>query len=245
MELSVSVPRFFVDRLPEAGAQASLPVLETAHARARRLSPGDEVLLFDRAGRGARARIARVSRSGVDLSVEQWLEEEGSGPGLTLLVAGVRLERLAWIAEKATELGAERLILVRAERSQAFRATENASRRLERVAVAAAKQSGTSRPVLIEGPLPVQEALRSQTATHRLFLDPGGAAFPPALEAGEAALAVGPEGGWTPREIELARGLGWVVTALPAGRLRTETAALAGLTLLRAALWGKASSTSV
>ncbi len=222
-----------------------LPASETAHARARRLSPGDEVLLFDGTGRGASARVVRAPRAGVELCVGRWLDGEGAGPALTILVAGVRTERLAWIAEKATELGATRLLLVRAERSQAFRATEAVRRRLERVAIAAAKQSGTMRAVRIEGPFSLQESLRTQTAAHRLFLDPAGGGFPATLEPGAAALAVGPEGGWTPREVASARRLGWAVTALPAGRLRTETAALAGLTLLRAALSGNAASTTV
>jgi 16S rRNA (uracil1498-N3)-methyltransferase len=47
---------------------------------------------------------------------------------------------------------------------------------------------------------------------------------------------VGPEGGWTEKEREKARGSGWSICSLPAGKLRAETAAIAGLALVRAAL---------
>ncbi|HYN21050.1 MAG TPA: 16S rRNA (uracil(1498)-N(3))-methyltransferase, partial [Thermoanaerobaculia bacterium] len=69
----------------------------------------------------------------------------------------------------------------------------------------------------------------------RLFLDLDGAAFPLSLPSSAAALLVGPEGGWAPEEREAAHVAGWQSVALPAGKLRTETAAIAGLILLLAA----------
>jgi len=148
----------------------------------------------------------------------------------------VRAERLSWIAEKATELGAARLVLVRSERTQAFRASEALRARLERVAREAAKQCGAPRWPEVAGPLAFAEALAAERAPHRFLLDPEGDPLPAAITAADAALAVGPEGGWTAAESETARRLGWSPSALPAGRLRTETAAVAGLALLRAAL---------
>jgi 16S rRNA (uracil1498-N3)-methyltransferase len=194
-------------------------------------------VLFDGSGREAAGRVVGVSRSGVEVVVDRLLEEVAAGSAIVLYVAAVRAERLAWIAEKATELGAERLVLVRAERTQAFRAPEALTRRLERVALAAAKQCGSPRGLRIEGPLPFSEALPPEAARHRLILDPEGERFPTGLAPGGAALAIGPEGGWTSREVAWARDHGWALAGLPAGRLRTETAAVAGLTLLRAALW--------
>jgi 16S rRNA (uracil1498-N3)-methyltransferase len=155
---------------------------------------------------------------------------------LTLYVAGVRPDRLAWIAEKATELAVSRIVLLRAQRTQAFRAGEDLRDRLERVARAAAKQCGAARWPAIAGPLPASEALAPETAAHRLLLDPEGGPFPRTLEDGALALAVGPEGGWTAAEIRSAQACGWTATSLPAGPLRTETAAVAGLVLARAAL---------
>ena len=236
MELPVPVARLFVERLPAEGESRRLSAAESAHARARRLSAEDPVVLFDGAGGEAAGRILRVSRAGIEVVAERLLEPRVAGPAMTLYVAAVRADRLSWIAEKATELGAARLVLVRAERTQAFRAPEALARRLERVALSAAKQCGAPRGPRIDGPLPFSEALSLEQARHRILLDPGGEAFPSRLSHGGAALAIGPEGGWTSGEVTTARDLGWTIAGLPAGRLRTETAAIAGLVLLRAAL---------
>lgn len=233
----MSLSRLFVERLPAAGQTLRLCAAEGSHARARRLSSGDPVVLFDGSGREALARVAGRSQRGVEVTAERILEPAEAGPSVSVYVAGVRPERLSWIAEKATELGAARLVLLRAERTQAFRAADALRARLERVARAAAKQCGAPRWPEITGPLALSDALGAEPAPHRFLLSPEGEPFPPVLAAASAALAVGPEGGWTPAEAETAWRLGWSPISIPAGRLRTETAAIAGLVLLRSALW--------
>ncbi len=232
----MSDARFFVERLPAPGDEFRITGREAAHARARRLSAGDRVRLFDGSGREVLARIVRLERAEISAVVERLLEPAGAGPELSLLVAGARPERLSWIAEKATELGVDTLTILRTVRTQSFRASEATRARLERVARAAARQCGAARWPRILGPLPAAEALAREPSAHRLLLDPEGEPFPERLADGAAALAVGPEGGWTPAEWESARRLGWTLTAIPAGRLRAETAVVAGLALLRAAL---------
>lgn len=247
MELPVPVARFFVERLPARGETLRLSAAESSHARARRLAAEDPVVLFDGSGGEAAGRIVRMSRAGIEVVAERFLDSAVGRSAIVLYVAAVRAERLSWISEKATELGAARLVLVQAERTQAFRAPEALARRLERVALAAAKQCGAPRILRVDGPLPLFEALASETARHRILLDPEGERFPSRLSDGGAALAVGPEGGWSNREIDRARELDWTITALPSGRLRTETAAVAGLALLCAALpeFREARTTSV
>ncbi len=218
------------------GESLRLSAAESAHARARRLGTGDPVVLFDGSGQEALARVSGRSRGQFEVVALRAPETGLVAPSLTLYVAGVRPDRLAWIAEKATELAASRIVLLRAERTQAFRAGEDLRDRLERVARAAAKQCGAARCPSIAGPLSTSEALAQETAAHRLLLDREGGPFPRALAAGALALAVGPEGGWTAAEIRAAQSSGWTPTSLPAGPLRTETAAVAGLVLARAAL---------
>ncbi|MFY9550208.1 MAG: RsmE family RNA methyltransferase, partial [Thermoanaerobaculia bacterium] len=139
-------------------------------------------------------------------------------------------------AEKATELGASAIALIRSERTQRFRAQEAARAHLERIVREAAKQTEAVRWPAIEGPLAFADALKTETARHRLLLDPGGGAFPDALAPGAASLLVGPEGGWTEEERGAALAAGWRAASLPAGKLRAETAAVAALVLARAAL---------
>jgi 16S rRNA (uracil1498-N3)-methyltransferase len=237
LELSLPDPRIFVERLPARGESFRISGGELRHARARRIAAGDPVRLFDGSGREAAARVLRLSATAAEAVVEEIFETAG-GPEaeLTLLTAGVRAERLSWIVEKATELGVARVVLLRTERTQSFRASESLRGRLERVARAAAKQGGAGRWPPVEGPVPALEALAEERAAHRLLLDPEGEPFPGSLAAGSAAMAVGPEGGWARAELDAALRRGWTVSALPAGRLRAETAAVAGIVLLRAAL---------
>ena len=156
------------------------------------------------------------------------------GP-LHLLVAAVRSERLSWIAEKATELGVARLTLVSSARTQSFRASGSAAQRLERIVREAAKQCDRSDWPRIAGPVAFADAIRGERGT-RLVLDPGGEPFPATLPEGPTALLVGPEGGWTEGELGRAIAEGWATVSLAAGKLRAETAAVAAVTLARAAL---------
>ena len=157
-------------------------------------------------------------------------------PPIHLLVAAVRAERLAWIAEKATELGAARLTLVESERTQSHRASAVSLPRLERVVREAAKQSERARWPTLHGPRPFLVAIGEETAARRLLLDSRGESFPGELGTGSVALLVGPEGGWSGSEQSAARASGWTMASLAAGKLRSETAAVAALILARTAL---------
>jgi 16S rRNA (uracil1498-N3)-methyltransferase len=225
-----------VPSLPAAGTVARLDGDEIRHARARRLRAGDAVVLVDGSGREAAAVVTRVARDGVEVRVESVVLSAADHLGpIHLLVAAVRPDRLAWIAEKATELGVARLTLVSSARAQAFRASGSAAARLERVVREAAKQCDRSDWPRIEGPIPFADAVRRERAT-RFVLDPGGEPFPAKLPAGPTALLVGPEGGWTEDELGAAIAEGWAAVSLAAGKLRAETAAVAALTLARTAL---------
>ena len=233
--MPVPGPRLIVERLPACGEIARVAGDEAAHARARRLSPGEAVVLIDGSGREAVGRVVRIGRAGCEVRVESVSESApDAGPALHLLVAAVRVERLCWIAEKAAELGASRLTVVTTERTQSFRARDGLLPRLERIVRESAKLAHASRFTAVAGPVPFAEALATD-AQVRLLLDPAGGAFPARLPAGPAALLVGPEGGFTDAERDAARESEWLTVALPAGVVRAETAAIAAMVLARAA----------
>jgi 16S rRNA (uracil1498-N3)-methyltransferase len=236
VDLSVSGARLIVERLPESGQRLRIGGEEAAHARARRLAAGDPVVLVDGGGAEAYGRIERIGRGTFDVLVEAvHAAPENPTPPIHLLVAAVRAERLAWVAEKATELGVARLTILQSERTQRFRAREAVVPRLERVVREAAKQAECARWPSIAGPLSFAEAIRREHSRHRLLLDPRGESFPLRLEPGSAALLVGPEGGWSDAEQAEALGAGWTATSLAAGKLRAETAAIGALVLALAA----------
>ena len=237
MELPVSGPRIVVDRIPEAGGSCRIGGEEVAHAYARRLRSGDAVVLVDGTGREGVARITRRTRQEIALAIESVREGPlDSVPPIALCVCAVRAERLSWIAEKATELGAARLTIVSSERTQRFRASAALHPRLARLVREAAKQAERSRWPAVTGPVPLSELLRTESAGNRLILDSRGEMFPAALAPLPTALLVGPEGGWSPADLEEAIAAGWIVLSLAAGILRAETAAVSALALARAAL---------
>lgn len=238
--MSLPGARLIVEALPAAGETAHLTPEELLHARARRLRPGDPVVLLDGTGREATGVLTRLDGRGGEARVQRVLPAEERTHGVALLACGLRAERLAWLAQKATELDAESLTLVASSRTQSFRASAGAIERLERVCREAAKQSEASRWPRVAGPLPLEHALALGQASHRLFLDASGEIFPASLPPRPLLLLIGPEGGWTEEERETARAREWSIVALPAGKLRAETAAIAALVLARAALGRKA-----
>jgi 16S rRNA (uracil1498-N3)-methyltransferase len=233
----VPLARFVVANLPSAGDTCVLGRDKAAHARARRLAAGDPVVLVDGSGSEASGRVSALRRGEVTVSVEHVAPPRAEElPPIHLGVAAVRPERLAWIAEKATELGAASLWLVASERTQGPRAGASVGPRLRRVVEEAAEQSERARWPLVDGPLDYGSVLARAEAAQRFLLDPRGEPFPAELPFRPTALLVGPEGGWTDAEREAARAAGWSAASIPAGKLRTETAAVAALTLARAAL---------
>lgn len=231
--------RIVVDALPAEGESCRIGGDEAAHASARRLRRGDAVVLIDGSGREAVGRVTGLAGKGrgLDVAVESVTEAmRDPAPEITLAVAAVRAERLAWVAEKATELGVARLVIVASERTQRFRAGDAVARRLERVVREAAKQSERARWPAIDGPIPLVDYLRREAARHRFVLDSRGETFPAALAPAPAALLVGPEGGWSEADLGAALSAGWIVASLAAGLLRAETAAVSALALARAAL---------
>lgn len=228
--------RLLVGALSGGGETAALSPEEAAHARARRVRPGDRVTLVDGSGREARAVILTLARDGGEAAIEAVLETDDTRLPIALSVAGLRPQRLAWIAEKATELGASRLTIVATARTQSFRASGKTAERLERIVREAAKQCESARWPEICGPISFDAALSDDRSRARFLLDSSGESFPGELAPESVALLVGPEGGWNTRERQAARASGWKLIALPAGKLRAETAAIAALVLARAAL---------
>jgi 16S rRNA (uracil1498-N3)-methyltransferase len=228
--------RLIVAALPRVGETARVVGKEAAHARARRLTPSESVILLDGSGRAAVAEVLRVERGEVLLRVTEIRREEERPSTISLFVAGLRPERLAWAVEKATELDVDHIVVIESERTQPFRAAASLLPRLERVAREASKQCGRSDWPSVFGPVDLDRVIDEEKSEHRLFLDFDGDRFPRRLAAASSALLVGPEGGWTDSERSEASDRGWKIVSLPAGRLRAETAAIGALTLLRAAM---------
>jgi 16S rRNA (uracil1498-N3)-methyltransferase len=198
-----------------------------------RLALGDELVVFDGAGRQARARLAadRLELAG---------PVEVAPPPLpvTLVVALLKGEKMDLVVQKATELGATRIVPAASARSVVrLEPAREASRveRWRRIAVEAARQCGRADAPEVTPPAPLDQALAGSAAAARVLLHERAAAplrsILPARTA-SVAVAVGPEGGFSPEEVEAAARAGWVIASFGDRVLRAETAAIAALAVV-------------
>jgi 16S rRNA (uracil1498-N3)-methyltransferase len=197
------------------------------------------------------ARIESVGRNRVEFRLLERLPAPPAAAEITLLLSIVKFDAFEWAIEKATELGVSRIVPLAAARSEKglLAAAAKRSRRWQKILLEASQQSRRlALPQLDESSKPAQ-AFTAQSAGVRLLLSEHSdtpsirsslghcahATSPPSLVA-SAALAVGPEGGWTEEELTAARSAGFREASLGQLILRTETAVIAALATLNYAL---------
>jgi 16S rRNA (uracil1498-N3)-methyltransferase len=218
------------------GDRAALTGGTASHlARVLRARVGQE---FDvvAEGRVRRARVSSISEQRVEFDLG---EDIGTtfAADISLLLAIFKFDRMEWALEKATELGARRIVPLIARRSDAHLAVSAAKRveRWRRIAREAAQQARRSDVPEVAAPEKLR-ALISATKGRRVVLSEAEDSITlRAALAGAAsepvALAIGPEGGWSPDELELFSTSGWTAATLGPTILRAETAAIAALAI--------------
>jgi 16S rRNA (uracil1498-N3)-methyltransferase len=213
-----------------AGAEIELAEEEAHHLRVRRIDLTAPVRLVDGAG-GAAPATLRASGKRL-LAAVGAVEHRPRGPEVVIGVAAGDKERFGLVVEKAAELGVTRVVPLATEHSAtvATRIRSSQLTRLQRRALEAIKQSGAFwAPVVAEPLTPYHFATAPWTGA-RWLGDAAGAA-PPLLGPGEAvAVAIGPEGGFTPGERTALMDGGFTAVRLGPEILRFETAAIAAMT---------------
>jgi len=228
--------RFFVES-PITGDRAMLVESEAHHLiHVMRASLGVRVVLFDGSGAEFTAEVRKLGRSEVELGV---LERRAVDRELQIpLILGIALpkgDRQKWLVEKAVELGISRIVPLRTVHGVA-QPVDQALTRLTRSVVEASKQCGRNRLLQLSSPQGWGDYVAAQCdSPWRLVAHPAirhAASIPSTLPGklpphkSPICLAVGPEGGLTSEEIELAVGAGWQLVDLGARILRTETAGI-------------------
>jgi len=207
------------------------------------------------------ARTELVGRDEVQFTLIEALPAPAAPARIELLLAIVKFDRFEWALEKATELGAEEITPLAAERSEKGLITAAAKRaeRWKRILAESAQQARRLRiPALKEAAKP-RGAFRASAAPIKLLLSERAGAKPlrellePVVsahrkeiaaqargedDAARVAIAIGPEGGWTDGEFAAAGDCGFQEAALGANILRTETAVCAALAAVQYAFGG-------
>jgi len=196
---------------------------DTVHhlRRVLRLRDGDVVSVTDGEGRWRLASVVSLTGSLALEPNSEVVAEPDRADLLEIAVAIPKGDRLDWLVQKVTELGADRILLLHADNSVVRWKPERASKqlvRLQRIADEACRQSRRVRRLKVDGPVDARTVLPSHAVA-----EPGGRQ----LTVSDKLVAIGPEGGWSTDELESAGDL----VDLGPNILRTETAAVAITTL--------------
>jgi len=250
----VRLTRVFIDGALNAGSLVELTRDTAAHlVKVLRARSGDELVLFNGDGReyGGTIEAVRGSRVSASIGAARSLDRE-SPFRLTLVQCVPRGDRMDFIVQKATELGVARIVPVLSQRSVVrLDAGQAASKQAHwhAVAVSACEQCGRNRLPTVEAPQPLLSYLGALEPPDisgellRLVLEPerAGQASPPAQTidfadsaASGAQIAIGPEGGFAPEELEAFDLSAFGRLGLGPRVLRTETAAIAAIAVLQA-----------
>lgn len=239
------INRIYCDGPLQTGMQVELPSASAYHvARVLRMREGAPIRIFDGSGSEFAAEIARVESGAVLVRVLESTHAASESPLRITLVQGVsRGERMDWTLQKATELGVAAIAPVLTARSVVRLDSKQAERKQAHwrgIVIGACEQCGRARIPVVGAPMSLRDYF-----THvrkdgmRLVLSPTA----PASLAGIASLParvellIGPEGGLDDDELIGAKQAGFIPVRLGPRVLRTETAAVAALTVLQA-LWG-------
>ena len=197
-----------------------------------RLKPGSEVILFDGFGMDHRCELATLDRKEAVCIVRESAENaKASALQFFLFASLIKKERFEWLLEKATELGVSQIRPIIADRSEVKKFNLE---RAKDIVKEAAEQSGRgSLPALYE-PMELENVFKEYQYFKCIAFDLNGEPFKKEewRTAEKVGAFIGPEGGWSARELELFRAQKIPAYSLGASTLRAETAAVAVTALL-------------
>jgi 16S rRNA (uracil1498-N3)-methyltransferase len=238
--------RFYSPTKLSIGANAQLSDNAAIHAtRVMRLNVGDTLFLFDGSGSDFECELTSLQKNAAFVTVKSSTNKQNESPlNITLLLGLSAGDRMDIGIQKAVELGVNRIIPIKTERSVVKLVDDKAKKRVEHwqnVVIAACEQSGRAVLPMVEMPVTLSQFCAQNVEKNilRITLDPLAdkklANLP--KPSGEIQLLVGAEGGLSAKEIALAYAQGFIGVQLGKRILRTETAPLAAIATMNT-LWG-------
>lgn len=239
------ITRLFVenDRALDAGDELIVGEEQTHHLlRVLRLQQSDLVYVFDGRGIEWLAAIAKTGKRSCSLQLQEKLPASPMPLPLGIGLALLKGEAFDRALQKAVELGVQYIALLTTDRANVHWGEDREEGRLShvrKIVVSACEQSGTRFLPTLVGPLQLDELKDSHIETSRqlIALHPGSPSLPLTLPMVPTTLLVGPEGGWSERELSWFDSQGIARYGLGRQVLRAETAPLAALAAVRHG-WG-------
>jgi len=235
------VRRFFVESIHAREGRLTITGREARHIiRVLRMGSGDRFALFDRKGSRFQVFIESVDQGNVTVLLEKPLPAPPAAPvDIAIGQAILKSSAMDLMIQKTTELGVNTIYPLVSERTVVRPEEGKRAQKIQRwqdIAIAASKQSDRSRPPEIMPVMPFPEVLRTpvsgQTLKIMLWEEEETRSLKsllrPILSRSKGVVAlVGPEGGFSRREISLATEAGFISASLGSQTLRAETAAIA------------------
>ena len=237
--------RFFAPSLDPGDEAITLPRDEGEHlTRVLRMGVGDTVAVFDGRGHEFSARVVAVERRDVRVQLVSRIEPAAEAAvALTLAQAVIKGDKMDDVVRDAVMLGVsaiQPLVTARTESTVAALTKGNRIDRWQRVALASVKQSKRAVLPEVRRPLTLDAFLDDPPAAMRVMLvEPGaGDAEPLSVLQGQpipqdATLFVGPEGGWTEKEVASAHEQGVRLVTLGHRTLRADATPVAAISVLQ------------
>ncbi len=233
--------RFFVDKFDNGCAELRGDaarhlgrVLRAEPGQLYELSDGEEVWL------GRVARVSSARDCAIEFVVTEKLPAVDSLLRIRLLLSIVKFDRMEWCLEKATELGVSEIVPLAAERSEKtlIHAAEKRSERWKKILLESAQQSRRLRPPTLAATARADAAFGAASENLKIIFSERVTAQPlreilQREPTREVCIAIGPEGGWTDAEFSAAAKSGFREASLGREILRTETAVIAALAIVR------------
>lgn len=248
----VRIPRIYQPISLASGQVIELDAQATVHlTKVLRLRVGDALVVFNGDGGEYAARVSEVGRRAANVEIGEHVDCSVESPLELVLLQGVsRGERMDYTVQKAVELGVSRIVPVMTEHTVVNLKGDRREKRREHwqsVVNSACEQSGRNRVPLVSPITTFPEAIKNvDTGSglklvlhHRAETDLGVLPAP----QGEVSLLIGPEGGLSAQEISAAEAIGFIPLRLGPRVLRTETAAVAAMSVLQWQ-WGDFSVTN-
>ena len=229
------MPRFFSAEPIQHNATFALDARIAQHVRVLRLREGEAIVLFDGTGGEVPATLTQIGKRDVLATTAAHVAvERETQRSVTLYPSLIANDRFDWLVQKATELGVTAIQPTFTERSQ--RIPGDVEKRAEHwrgVAVAACEQCGRNQIPKIHTPIALSDALAAIGNQSLILLDADGLADKsPSTTAASSAVFIGPEGGFSPAELDALRKRCDHRLRLGPTVLRAETAAIASLVWL-------------
>jgi 16S rRNA (uracil1498-N3)-methyltransferase len=236
------MPQFYVDQKFELGEEVEIRGSDAKHiSTVLRLKENDWIVLSDGKGNNFRAKIISSTGRCVKANVDEKLEKPKVAPPPVLAFSIIKHDRTETIIQKAVELGIRRLIPFHSERTVPRLVDEVGSRKMDRwqtIAKEAAKQSGLGFVPVVGAPISFKDLVTSSNEykTRIMFWEGEkkrdlNAIREELSNETKKLILIGPEGGFSSQEVELAKSNGFLTVSLGSQILRVETAAIAALSI--------------